>query len=254
MAGKRWSYVVHDARGRRHRGSVTWCTPGRYPERPARAAFLIVLVDRPAEAPQPETRTAFCLPAAAPLHILGQDEAAVVLPADIAELELPVSRMAAFGAGSIVMEADIVTPPDIFPAHSRRPRLDRLALAVIEAAEAHIVAPYAGLVRHVLELRGAADPIAALEARLGAPGLPPRAPGLKRLRAATRALRRGRAPDTTLEEMSEDLRFLLLFDEPGKKLERDALGRLLDDVLGERSPRTRTSAPTLPIRRPPEDA
>jgi hypothetical protein len=79
-------------------------------------------------------------------------------------------------------------------------------------------------------------------------------------------MREGNAPETPLEQFTEDVRFLRLFDDGDQPWPRDALGRLLDDVLDPPRPASRrgrrrqdadaAAAPSniVPIRRGPRDA
>ncbi len=95
---------------------------------------------------------------------------------------------------------------------------------------------YVALIRRELKLAVGEDALAALKTRL-APSdpnekLPPRAPGLVRLRAAARALDRGRCPDSPLEEFAADLRFLQLFAPDDDPMPREAMQKLLHDVTG----------------------
>ena len=101
---------------------------------------------------------------------------------------------------------------------------------------AELLAPYTGLIRHVLALPPGADAVAVLRERLAPPQAkerpPVRAPGIARLRAALRALEDGHVPDVPLEQFEEDLHFLQLFA-PGATLGADGMRRLLRDVLAE---------------------
>ena len=97
------------------------------------------------------------------------------------------------------------------------------------------VAIYTALIRHELGLPPGADALTALETRL-APGEPslrpsPKAPAVRRLVRAAARLRRGLAPQASLDTLTDDLRFLRLFDDDAPGLDEPALSRLLDDVL-----------------------
>src|SRR5687767_13604656 len=101
---RRWSYVVQDARARRHRGVVTWSASvesGRVaPEAPME--FHIALLTQPVNVAAAPERTAICVPGVPRLRAIrpGED---ITLPRKIAELTLPPHKMAEYGAGSIVM-------------------------------------------------------------------------------------------------------------------------------------------------------
>lgn len=102
---------------------------------------------------------------------------------------------------------------------------------------AEAVAPYIALIRHELRLPPGADARAGLASRLDpqvASERPPAtAPGIIRLHDALAALREGRPPSVTLEQYSDDLRFLQLFAPASPAMERDAMTRLLRDVLAD---------------------
>ena len=258
MAERRWSFVVQDARGRRHRGAVTWGADVEAatapPEPPAE--FHIGLLSQPADVKDAPPRTAICVPGVPRLRALrpGED---VILPRKIADLSLAPHKMAEYAAGRVVMAVDgLIEPDDVFVAHSDHPRLDRLALVLIEAAAAEATAPYVALIRHELALSPGADALAVLGERLlpddPAERPPSRAPGVLRLARALRRLREGRSPSDSLERLTEDLRFLRLF-EPGEgPLSANALEHLLDDVRHEEKPR-RTPAKIVPLRRKRDD-
>jgi hypothetical protein len=251
MAERRWSFVVQDARGRRHRGIVTW--GNRLETSPAPpappAAFRISLLSQPAVVRDVPVRTAVCVPGVPRLRAIRPGEE-VLLPRKVTDLALPPHKMAEYAAGSIVMAAEgVIGPDDVFPAHSEHPRLDRLALALIEASAAEATAPYVAIIRHELQLPPGGDALAALGERLAPPDPkarpPARAPGILRLARALRRLRDGRAPADSIEQLGQDLRFLRLFDESDAPLERDALESLLADVANEQRP----PAKIVPLRR-----
>lgn len=259
MSDRTWEFVVHDARGRAHRGIVVYAGRLRaFPSLEPPDEFRIVLLANPRRVgPAPEA-TAICVPGSRPVHPLGK-LAPLYLPERVEELTLPPQRMAAYAGGQIAMLAPLVIEPiDVFPVHSDHPRLDRLALAIIEVAAADEIAPYTALIRHELALAPGNDAIAELEARLSPPDRadrpPARAPGVVRLRRALRRLRAHRAPEYTLEQLSDDLRLLRRFatDDPWP---RDAMLRLLGDVQPSRPPARRRSksAPIVPLRPPAGD-
>jgi hypothetical protein len=247
VTNRRWDFVVHDARARRRRGSVSWRNkaPRRFAAPTPPDEFSIVVLSRPAEVRAVPAATAVCVPGATKIRTVGQ-QGERDMPASIKDLTLPPHRMAEFAAGRIVTAApDLIEPEDVFPPHSEHPRLDRLALALLRASDAEAVAPYLAIIRRELALRPGTDPLIALEARLTPADTgsrpPARAPGVQRLSKALRALREDRAPDCTLEVMVEDLHFLSLFEDSDKAFSREALDRLLSDVMGEPDPGRRTA-------------
>lgn len=106
-----------------------------------------------------------------------------------------------------------------------------------ERRRAETIAPYTALIRHALGLPPGADAKAALAARLDPPRAldrpPAEAPGVRRLRKALAALEAGRAPRTPLEQFSDDLRFLCLFEPATPAMEHEAMTHLLRDVLAD---------------------
>lgn len=273
MAERRWELVVRDARGRRRRGTVTWCehAPASLDAPSPPAEFAILLLARQSEVRGAPPATAICVPGTPPIRAMGAAPAKH-LPAKIADLTMPPQRMAEFGAGRIVMQAPgLIEPTDVFPLHSDRPRLDRLALALLEAAETESMAPYTVLIRRELHLPAGTDAFAALKAHLSPADPeqrpPPRAPAIARLGKALRQLQAGRAPDGSFDVLAADLRFLRLFD--GRETwSPAALDRLLADVRAEpdtrsaqrRRPAHRRRAKVVPLRpgragdEPAEDA
>lgn len=99
------------------------------------------------------------------------------------------------------------------------------------------IAPYTALIRHELGLPPGTDARRELAARLDPPRAldrpPGEAPGIVRLRQALDSLNDRRAPETALEQFAEDLRFLRLFEPTSPAMERDAMTRLLRDVLAD---------------------
>jgi len=251
MAERRWELAVRDPRGRRRRGTVTWCDspPSSNAGAVPPAEFAIILLSRPVEVRRAPPATAICVPGTPPIRAVGT-AAPLRLPAKIADLTMPPKRMAEFAAGRIVMHAPgLIGPADVFPPHSDRPRLDRLALALLEATEAEALAPYSALIRRELRLPVGTDAIAALGGRLSPADPeqrpPPRAPGVGRLGKALRQLQSGQAPDCSLDVMAADLRFLRLFD-AREAWSPAALDRLLADVQSE--PATRPASRARPTR------
>jgi hypothetical protein len=245
MSERTWDFVVSDAHARRRRGIVTWrdALPAPLAAPPPPAEFAIVLLSRAGGVPLPvPIETAVCVPAVTKIHVMGAREGNA-LPARIENLTLPPQRMSEFAAGRIVMAAEgVITPEPVFPADADRPRLDLLALALIDVVSAEAMAPYRALIRHQFHLRPGADPLVALEARLSpadAQSRPPaRAPGILRLARALRRMKQDLPPDGyDLDEMAEDLHFLSMFDDDAKVFSRRALDRLLGDVLDAPPPR-----------------
>lgn len=206
--------------------------------------FAIVLLAHPADVRDAPPRTAVCIPAAPWLRRLDAPPSAPALPARVDSLRLPHQTMQEYAAGRLVMlNPGLIDPVDVFPPHSDHPRLDRLALAILEGAEAEVIAPYTAIIRHELELPHGTDALIALEARVlpvdPARRPPQRAPAIIRLRRVLRALRAGEAPESTLEQTAEDLRFLRLFDADAGSMSHAALDHLLADVKAARPQRRR---------------
>jgi hypothetical protein len=135
--------------------------------------------------------------------------------------------------------------------------LEHLALVLVDMQRAETLAPYLAIIRHELGMPPSANALLALETRLfpaDARERPPaRAPGIARLRRAAKRLATNAAPDMTLDELTDDLRFLRLFERTEHVLRRDALDRLLDDVAARATPglvpkRTRARIINLPPR------
>ncbi|MEX2245760.1 MAG: hypothetical protein WEC75_03655 [Dehalococcoidia bacterium] len=264
MTVRSWPLAVRDATRRIHAGVVEWrgALPKRLTAPRPPLEFRVVLLALDVAVHATPARTAVCVPGVPKVHAL-RKLPPQTLPESIDDLTLPPPRMAAFAAGDIVTAGDLsLSPADVFPAHSDHPRLDRLALALIEAA-AEALAPYVAVMRHTLGLRTQADALAELEARLNpvdpASRPPARAPGVQRLRRALRDLRAGRAPDVSLDVMAADLRFLRLFAAGERTPWReDELERLFADVMEppatarKRRPRARPATVT-PFRTPARD-
>jgi hypothetical protein len=275
MTEAHWAFSVRDRHGRTRRGRVIYSDrldaaaegPGGFAE------FQIILLDAPADIADVPDGTAVCVPKPQKLHAL-RDIESNKLPSRLQDLTLRPHRMAEYAEGHIAVPPGVdIDPSDVFPVHSEHPRLDRLALALLGAADAEALAPYTALIRHELELRPGSDALAGLTERLTpadpAKRLPARAPALLRLAKAAKSMRQGLAPDVTLEQLTEDLRFLRLFDAGDTPWPQQALGRLLSDVQDTASDRTkrrtaiRREAPAdkvLPFPQaaapelPPEDA
>lgn len=111
---------------------------------------------------------------------------------------------------------------------------------------------YLAVIRYELGSGPGEDAIEALAGRLNpakrADRPPASAPAIARLRATLASLRRETTPDCSLEQLTEDLRFLALFTNDEPVLSGSAMDALLADVLDgtpsqpARSTRTRRSA------------
>jgi hypothetical protein len=113
--------------------------------------------------------------------------------------------MAAYAAGRIVTAVKgLIEPGEVFTPGHDHPRLDRLALALLDAADADERAPYIALLRRAFGVPPGADPLEELGKRLvpedPAQRPPARAPGVLRLAKALRRLRAGQPPEQTLEQ------------------------------------------------------
>jgi len=244
MTARTWPFAVHDARGARRRGTVSYTDtpPDTVPAPPPPHDFAIVLLSSADAFPDAPERTAICVPGVPRIRIVTALPV-LRLPAHIEDLVLPPQRMASFAAGRIIIAAQpSIEPADVFPPHSDHPRLDRLALALLEIADAESLAPYIALARMELEVRGASDPLDALAARLlpedPRERPPVRAPAVVRLARALHRLRAGKPPAVSIDQFAEDLRFLRLFEQ--RAWPPEALGRLLGDV-GVPAKRTRAT-------------
>ena len=266
MNARSWPLVIHDARGRRRRGRVTYADslPDELavPEAPDEfAIYVLTAPQTPLDVPE---RIAVCSPGVPKIRLLG-DDARQEFPRRIEDLTLTPQRMAAYAAGAIVAAVTLpIDASDAFPAHSDHPRLDRVALGLVEAADADAIAPFLALIRTELGLSPGADPLDELGMRLlpddPKDRPPPRAPGVVRLAKALRRLRGDQAPETDADTFAADLRFLRTFEQ--RDWPAEALNRLFEDVKTEPEKRTsvrkRRPANIVPMRRepspPPEDA
>lgn len=99
-----------------------------------------------------------------------------------------------------------------------------------------MIPAYIALIRRELKIAACEDALECLKARLAPTDpkdkLPARAPGIVRLRAAARALEKGRCPDSPLEEFAADLHLLRLFAHDDDPMPREAMQKLLQDVMG----------------------
>ncbi len=250
MARREWAFVVHDARGREHRGSVLYADtvpPTLRPPKPP-DEFRIVVLSTSARITSVPERTAVCVPGTPKLRPVSRILAPQHLPDRIEALAMPPQRMGEYAAGSIVMPPpSVISADDVFPVHSDHPRLDRLALALVDMAAAESIAPYTALIRRELGLSPEADAIAELEARLSPPVRserpPAKAPGIVRLGRAAWRLRQRLPPEPSLDAFAEDLRLLRAFaaDDPWPP---EALDRLLSDVT--RRPHRKRKSPEAP--------
>jgi hypothetical protein len=271
MSERRWDFVVRDARARHRHGTVVWCdslpSPLKAPTPPAE--FAIYVLSSQARVRDAPERTAICRPGAAKIRPLA-DPRPQHLPASVEALTLPPYRMAAYAGGRIVTAVrGLIEAAEVFAAGSDHPRLDRLALALLDVADADERAPYIALLRREFGVAPGADPLGELGRRLAPEDTrerpPARAPGVLRLARALRRLRAGQRPEQTLDEYRSDLAFLKLFD-AAEPWSPEALERLLADVVREPASRrgkkrparrnrtAKTPANVIPLKRDPSDA
>ncbi len=135
--------------------------------------------------------------------------------------------------------------------------------------ETELIAAYAGVLRHELQLPPGADPLLELELRL-APAdprqrPPARAPGIARLAKALKRLRAHEPPVDPLDQFADDLRFLRVFDNDASAWSSEAVDDLLANVISmparraRKAPAAETATgapPPVPFRarRPRSDA
>jgi hypothetical protein len=241
----RWPIRARDRHGRLHRGIAVFTsrTSVAAPEPPAE--FQVVLL----AAAQPPRRipeaTAFCMPAFTKDAALAGPSSAPTL-AQLKRGELPPTIRAQFAAGRIIHAGGELLASVAFPHGADTFDLERLALMLVEQRQSEALAPYLAILRRELRLSPGVDAPLALRVRLDpadADERPPaRAPAIMRLRRLQKALDAGRTPLITLEQLTEDLRFLMLFERQEHVLRRDALDRLLGDVLQAPTKRTATRA------------
>ncbi len=226
----------------------------------APAEFRIALLASAQDVTRVPEATAVCVPhLAKPGAVIDAAHADAALNlAALKQGALPEAAHARYAAGSVLTPGGPIDAARIFP-HDTQIDFERLALLLVEQVQGERIAPYTAIIRHELGLQPGTNALTALGARLDPADVasrpPPRAPGIVRLRRAARALERGDEPDLSLEQLTEDLRFLALFEDPGKALKRGALDRLLADVLAaepppaRRPPAPRKSATVVPFRR-----
>jgi hypothetical protein len=237
---RRWTLWVRDERGRRHRGLISYtdAAPADPPSPPA--TFHIALLVRPADVSAAPAATAVCVPKLTKASAIVGDRTAVeAASAAVSGLKrgiLPEALHAQYGAGRIVVPAGEVDARKVFPPGRTHVDLEHLALLLVERASVEAMAPYIAIIRRELRVPPGGNALLALETRLSPADPrerpPARAPGIVRLRAALRHMKIGALPGIAIEAMSEDLRFLRLFEREEHALRRDALDRLLADVIG----------------------
>lgn len=114
-----------------------------------------------------------------------------------------------------------------------------------------LVAAYIGVMRHELRLAPGVDALVELEARLTPPDSrqrpPARARGIARLAKALKRLRQHQPPVDSLEQFTEDLRFLRMFDNE-TAWTAEAIDDLMANVIAMPAPK---SAPPRPTNTPP---
>jgi len=251
-----WTLTVRDEHGKRHRGLASFAdrAPKHPPEPPAE--FHIVLLSAPASVRSVPSSTAVCIPhLARGAAIVDADADPPDIAREIAALkrgEMSASRHAQYRAGEIMLPFGTLEAAKVF-LRGGRVDFEHLALALIEMQRAETLAPYLAVIRHELGMRPPANALLALETRLypADPGErpPARAPGIARLRKALKRLDAGNAPEATLDELTEDLRFLRLFERTEHVLRRTALDRLLSDVVEPAAaPPPRTPARIIKLR------
>ena len=182
--------------------------------------------------------TAICIPHLA--RAAAVVDAASELPTvaqEIAALkrgEISGARHAQYHAGEVRLPAGTIDAAKVF-APGGRVDLEHLALLLVDMRRSEMLAPYHAIIRHELGMPPPSNALLALETRLypaDADERPPaRAPGIVRLRRALKRLEAGEEPAMTLDELTADLRFLLLFERTEHVLRRTALDRLLSDVV-----------------------
>lgn len=263
MKEHRWTFWVRDERGKRHRGIVSYGNevPAGPPEPPAE--FRIALLAAPASVDHAPGATAICVPKLAKTGaVVDAADAPLGVAEEIAALKrgrLPRAQHAQYEAGRVVLPAGQIDSAKVFRRGRETVDLEHLALVLVDQAHAEAIAPYIAVIRHELQLKSGGNAILALEARLAPADArerpPARAPGIVRLKGALRRLKAGTLPAISLETLTDDLRFLRLFEREDHVLRRDALDRLLGDVMAtapqSQSPRPRASI--VPLR-PREDA
>ena len=259
----RWTFWARDERGKRHRGIVSYGddVPTGPPEPPVE--FRIALLASPASTQYAPGATAICVPKLAKTGaVVDAADAPVGLAEEIAALKqgkLPRAHHAQYEAGRIVLPAGQIDPAKVFRRGRENIDLEQLALLLVDQAHAEAIAPYIAVIRHELQLKSGGNAMLALEARLAPADArerpPSRAPGIVRLKTALRRLKAGTLPAISLETLTDDLRFLRLFEREDHVLRRDALYRLLSDVMSDapQPQSSRSRASIVPLR-PREDA
>src|SRR4051794_37604831 len=134
MTEAQWAFSVRDRHDRTRRGRVVYSDrvdaasvgAGGFAE------FLILILDAPAEVSDIAEATAVCTPRPQRLHAL-RDADANKLPSRLQDLTFRPHRMSEYAEGHIALPHGAqIDPSDIFPVHSEHPRLDRLALTLLE--------------------------------------------------------------------------------------------------------------------------
>lgn len=230
---------MRDERGRRHRGIVSYGghPPTTPPADPAK--FHIAFLSSPSAIDAAPRATAICVPKLAKSRAivgpvapsLGGDGVATMLRNG----SLPAPLHAQYQAGRVVTDAGAIDARKVFVPRGGTVDLEHLALVLVDRSRAEAVAPYVALIRRELGLPSAANAWLALETRLDpadpSEKPPARAPAIRRLQSALRRVKGGRLPQEPLETFADDLQFLRLFERAEHALRRDALDRLLADVI-----------------------
>jgi hypothetical protein len=251
----RWTVRVRDRRGRPHRGIALYTSrvPASPPEPPAQ--FQIALLSAARAVRRLPPATAVCVPRLAK-RAATPSKAVHPTIAQLKKNVLPPEIHAQLAAGSIIHLGGELPAPAVFAQGVPAFDLERLALLLVEQAHADALAPYTAIIRRELQLPAGTDVVLALQTRLAPADVserpPARAPGTMRLHRALRALEGGDPPASTLEQLTDDLRFLRLFERQDHVLKREALDRLLGDVMDAPSARRTSPATVVPLRAPRE--
>jgi hypothetical protein len=254
-----WTLSVRDERGKRHRGVVSFGErpPKRSPEPPSE--FHIALLTAATTVRSVPGATAVCVPRLArEAAILGARSELAGIAGEIAEIKrghMSDARHAQYRAGEVLLPAGSIDAAKVF-GRGAKVDFEHLALVLVDMHRSETLAPYLAIIRHELGVPPAANALLALSARLfpaDANERPPaRAPGIVRLRRVLKNLTAGDEPAMTLDDLTQDLRFLRLFERTEHVLRRVALDRLLADVAeGERAPAARAPGARAPGARAP---
>jgi hypothetical protein len=261
----RWTFWARDERGKRHRGVVSYGDEVPVEGSAPPAEFRIALLAAPSTVENVPPATAICIPRLSKTRAL-VDAATVPLSLshELAALKrgvLPAPHHAQYEAGQVLLAIGTIDATKIFPSGKPNVEFERLALTLVDVARGEMIAPYTAAIRYELKLPPGSNALLALESRL-APAdprerPPARAPGISRLKKTLSRLKDGAAPAVSLDVLTEDLRFLRLFESEEHALRREAMDRLLADIIQDPSPpppkTTPAPAPIVPLRRRREE-